>query len=173
MRKTTTESGVRTGNLILVSVWEQDFLTISTGKRKHDEISSGYYLPQRDGAADDELSTSMGEACHNVVSSLLPTSPRETETKIVKGCIWMCCYLKLLDSIITHFLILVDQDLEGVGSWVTERSVGRSEDSRLWLQHRQSADAAIEQMIRAKCLLGMPSISQLDGLDDEFDDVGV
>ncbi|XP_024363626.1 uncharacterized protein [Physcomitrium patens] len=41
----------------------KDFLTISTGKRKHDEISSGnYYIPQRDGAADVELSTLGPEA---------------------------------------------------------------------------------------------------------------
>lgn len=62
-----TESCVR--RLILITVLQQDFLTISTGKRKHDEISSGYYIPQRDGAADDELSTSMGETGGIVVSS--------------------------------------------------------------------------------------------------------
>jgi len=54
--------------LIIVTALEQDFLTISTGKRKHDEISSGYFIPQRDGA-DDELSTSMGESSQIVVSS--------------------------------------------------------------------------------------------------------
>ena len=69
------ESGVRIGDLISVSGLGQDFLTISTGKRKHEEISSGYYIPQRDGAADDELSTSMGEACQNVVSTLIPHFP--------------------------------------------------------------------------------------------------
>jgi hypothetical protein len=56
---------------------------------------------------------------------------------------------------------------------MTERSVGRSVDSRLWLQHRQSADAAIEQMIRAKVLLDLPAVPQLDGIDDEYDDVCV
>lgn len=56
---------------------------------------------------------------------------------------------------------------------MTERSVGRSEDSRLWMQHRQSADAAIEQMIHAKDLQSLPVIPQLDGIDDEYDDVGV
>ncbi|KAG0622759.1 hypothetical protein M758_3G121200 [Ceratodon purpureus] len=105
----------------------KDFLTISTGKRKHEEISSGYYIPQRDGAADDELSTSMGEACQNVHT-------------------------------------------EAVGSWVKERSIGRSEDSGLWLQQRQSADAAIEEMIRAKFLMHSGAVPQLDGIDDEYDD---
>ncbi len=39
---------------------EQDFFTLSTGKRKHDEMASGYvsgkYIPQQDGAGDEELS---------------------------------------------------------------------------------------------------------------------
>lgn len=77
------------------------------------------------------------------------------------------------DSVITCSLVHNDQDPEAVGSWLTERSVGRSEDSRLWLQHRQSADAAIEKMIRAKFSLGLPAVPQLDGIDDEYDDVGV
>jgi hypothetical protein len=83
--------GVRTGNLILVSRLEQDFLTISTGKRKHDEISSGYFIPQRDGAADDELSTSMGEACQNVVGLLLSTSQKINRNKN-KNVIRTCYY---------------------------------------------------------------------------------
>jgi transcription initiation factor TFIIA large subunit len=105
----------------------KDFLTISTGKRKHDEISSGYYIPQRDGADDDELSTSMGES-----------------------------------SLVT--------DSEALRSWVTERSVGRSEDLRLWVQHRQNADAVIEQMIRARASQSLSVIPQVDGIDDEYDD---
>lgn len=60
-----------------------------------------------------------------------------------------------------------------VRSWVTERNLGRSEDSRLWAQHRQSADAAIEQMIHAKNFQGLPVVPQLDGIDDEYDDVRV
>lgn len=106
----------------------KDFLTISTGKRKHDEISSGqYYIPQRDGAVDDELSTSMGETCEN-------------------------------------------EGREVLGNWQAERSVGRSEDLRLWLQYRRSADAAIEQLIHAKLLQGLSGVAQLDGIDDEYDD---
>ena len=67
------EGDACTGDLIIVGGLEQDFLTISTGKRKHDEISSGYYnIPQRDGATGDELSTSMDEGCQNVVSFLSP-----------------------------------------------------------------------------------------------------
>jgi len=60
----------------------QDFLNISTGKRKYDEISSGYYIPQRDGATDgatdDELCTSMGDASNIKVRALLclPLQPR-------------------------------------------------------------------------------------------------
>jgi transcription initiation factor TFIIA large subunit len=38
----------------------KDFFTLSTGKRKHDEMASGYvsgkYIPQQDGAGDEELS---------------------------------------------------------------------------------------------------------------------
>lgn len=77
------------------------------------------------------------------------------------------------DSIVTRSLVDIDQDSEAVGSWVAERSVGRSGDSGLWLQHRQSADAAIKEMIRAKFLLGLAAVPQLDGIDDEYDDVGV
>lgn len=104
----------------------KDFLTISTGKRKHDEISSGYFIPQRDGA-DDELSTSMGES-----------SP------------------------------IVDPG--AITRWATERSVARNEDLRLSVQHRKSADAAIERMIHAKFLQSLSVVPQLDGIDDEYDD---
>jgi hypothetical protein len=93
--------GVRTGNLILVSRLEQDFLTISTGKRKHDEISSGYFIPQRDGAADDELSTSMGEACQNVVGLLLSTSQKINRNKN-KNVIRTCYYLQPLVVLAVH-----------------------------------------------------------------------
>jgi len=77
------------------------------------------------------------------------------------------------DSIITLTFAHTDQDPEAVTSWVTQRSVGRSEDSRLSVQHRQSADAAIEQLIHAKFLQSLPVVPQLDGIDDEYDDVGV
>jgi transcription initiation factor TFIIA large subunit len=49
----------------------KDFLTISTGKRKHDEISTGYYIPQRDGAVDDEMCASMGESSEMMDSEAL------------------------------------------------------------------------------------------------------
>ena len=42
---------------------------MSTGKRKYDEIaSSGYYLPQRDGAGDVELCSSASEVNDDKVS---------------------------------------------------------------------------------------------------------
>lgn len=56
-------------NLIMFGAWLQDFLTMSTGKRKYDEIaSSGYYIPQRDGAGDVELCSSASEVCDDKVS---------------------------------------------------------------------------------------------------------
>jgi len=41
------------------------------------------------------------------------------------------------------------------------------------VQQRQSADAAIERMIHAKFLQSLSVVPQLDGIDDEYDDVGV
>lgn len=41
---------------------------MSTGKRKHDEIASTYYIPQRDGAADIELCTSAIDMSSDLVS---------------------------------------------------------------------------------------------------------
>lgn len=187
---------------------EQDFLTISTGKRKHDEISSGqYYIPQRDGAVDDELSTSMGETCENEVS---PIALRKWHDYIdILSWFWqvivdvlpslfcssLTCmlYLRLLKYVFAWFQkrqnfyrlgfwcfrldinprVHPDQGREVLGNWQAERSVGRSEDLRLWLQYRRSADAAIEQLIHAKLLQGLSGVAQLDGIDDEYDDVGV
>ena len=69
MHDVTLEYQLFSQKLILFGVWLQDFLTMSTGKRKYDEIaSSGYYLPQRDGAGDVELCSSPSEVYDDKVS---------------------------------------------------------------------------------------------------------
>jgi len=60
-----------------------------------------------------------------------------------------------------------------VTSWAIERSFGRNENSRLLMQHRQSANAVIERIIHAKFLQSLRVVPQLDGIDDEYDEVGV
>jgi hypothetical protein len=55
---------------------EQDFFTLSTGKRKHDDMASGYVsgksIPQQDGAGDEEWS---------LASSLVATSSHTASTQ--------------------------------------------------------------------------------------------
>ncbi|CAK9273971.1 unnamed protein product [Sphagnum jensenii] len=55
---------------------EQDFFTLSTGKRKHDDMASGYVsgksIPQQDGAGDEEWS---------LASSLVATSSHMASTQ--------------------------------------------------------------------------------------------
>ena len=58
---------------------------MSTGKRKHDEIASTYYIPQRDGAADIELCTSAIDMSSDLVSE----SPLDISCRVSQ--FFFCC----------------------------------------------------------------------------------
>lgn len=106
----------------------KDFLTMSTGKRKYDEIaSSGYYLPQRDGAGDVELCSSPSE-------------------------------------------VYDDKAADAVGDWRTFRASVRSKNSHQWLQQRLDADSAIGRLLNARTSRGLLDITQVDGIEDNYDD---
>lgn len=61
---------------------------MSTGKRKHDEIASTYYIPQRDGAADIELCTSAIDMSSDLVSEFpLDISCRGRQFFFVVACL--------------------------------------------------------------------------------------
>lgn len=73
-----------------------------------------------------------------------------------------------LMEVVIHFNI---QDAEAIGSWDTLRVAGRSEDVQLQLQQRLDADVALARLINARGLLGLSTVPQLDGIDDDYDDV--
>ena len=71
-------------------------------------------------------------------------------------------------KVVIHFNI---QDAEAIGSWDTLRVAGRSEDVQLQLQQRLDADVALARLVNARGLLGLSTVPQLDGIDDDYDDV--
>ena len=73
-------------------------------------------------------------------------------------------------KVVIHFNI---QDAEAIGSWDTLRVAGRSEDVQLQLQLQQrlDADVALARLVNARGLLGLSTVPQLDGIDDDYDDV--
>lgn len=73
-----------------------------------------------------------------------------------------------LMEVVIHFNI---QDAEAIGSWDTLRVAGRSEDVQLQLQQRLDADVALARLLNARGLLGLSTVPQLDGIDDDYDDV--